>query len=241
MTDAVADIRIEGKAHVPSRDIEHARSVLENVIRPIADQVVSAKALLADRPTHDVTHRAQAEASLNIKGNWVRAHTTAPTIREAIDALEPKLRDQLRHRTNRDRQSPIGRPVTDGEWRHGNRPSSPTLFFDRPVDDRELVRHKTFATPTSSVEEAAWDMAQLDYDFFLFFDEADDSDAVTFLDDGKTSVRHLSDAPELEVVAAVDWLNTSGDRFVFFKDLETNRGAVVYRRYDGNYGLLTPR
>ncbi|MCQ4083886.1 sigma 54 modulation/S30EA ribosomal C-terminal domain-containing protein [Streptomyces sp. RB6PN25] len=35
------------------------------------------------------------------------------------------------------------------------------------------------------------------------------------------------------------WLETSGYPFVFFADA-TGRGNVLYHRYDGCYGLVTP-
>jgi hypothetical protein len=41
--------------------------------------------------------------------------------------------------------------------------------------------------------------------------------------------------------AAIDRLrcSTSSDtRFVFFVDPDSRRGNVVFRRYDGNYGLI---
>jgi hypothetical protein len=38
---------------------------------------------------------------------------------------------------------------------------------------------------------------------------------------------------------AIARLNIGGERFVFFADTVTGRGTVVYRRYDGHYGLVT--
>ena len=31
-----------------------------------------------------------------------------------------------------------------------------------------------------------------------------------------------------------------GERFVFFENATTGRGNVIYRRYDGHYGLIAP-
>jgi hypothetical protein len=39
--------------------------------------------------------------------------------------------------------------------------------------------------------------------------------------------------------SALERLELSGAAFVFFVDEATGRGAVVYRRYDGHYGLIT--
>jgi acyl dehydratase len=38
---------------------------------------------------------------------------------------------------------------------------------------------------------------------------------------------------------AVEHLDLAGDPFVFHLDPATGRGRVLYRRFDGNYGLIT--
>ena len=39
---------------------------------------------------------------------------------------------------------------------------------------------------------------------------------------------------------AIERLNADGERFVFFANQATGRGNVLYHRYDGHYGLITP-
>ncbi|MFI8458033.1 sigma 54 modulation/S30EA ribosomal C-terminal domain-containing protein [Kitasatospora sp. NPDC085464] len=46
--------------------------------------------------------------------------------------------------------------------------------------------------------------------------------------------------PELTVAEAVSRLDLTGLPFVFFTDTATGRGNVLYHRYDGHYGLITP-
>jgi hypothetical protein len=46
--------------------------------------------------------------------------------------------------------------------------------------------------------------------------------------------------PRLTVGGAQEWLDLTDDHFVFFVDAVTERGSVLYRRYDGNYGLIGP-
>jgi hypothetical protein len=41
-------------------------------------------------------------------------------------------------------------------------------------------------------------------------------------------------------VERLERLDMSGERFVFFVDPQTRRGAVMYRRYDGHHGLVQP-
>ncbi|WP_307849677.1 sigma 54 modulation/S30EA ribosomal C-terminal domain-containing protein [Qaidamihabitans albus] len=47
-------------------------------------------------------------------------------------------------------------------------------------------------------------------------------------------------APLLTTGEAVDRLNLTGLPFLFFLDADRGRGSVLYHRYDGHYGLLTP-
>ena len=111
-----------------------------------------------------------------------------------------------------------------------------------------------FATP----DEAAADMEQLDYDFWLFRDLASDSDAVLEYVDGSYRLQRARPVgaeagplaidltvveqppPTATLVEAIAQLEDGGQRFVFFVDAETGRGSVVYRRFDGNYGSLSP-
>ncbi len=44
----------------------------------------------------------------------------------------------------------------------------------------------------------------------------------------------------LRVEEAIDRLNVTGWPFVFFQDAATERGCVVYHRYDGHYGRISP-
>jgi hypothetical protein len=39
---------------------------------------------------------------------------------------------------------------------------------------------------------------------------------------------------------AIAILDLGDEPFVFFLDEQTGDGSVVYRRYDGHYGLITP-
>jgi hypothetical protein len=47
-------------------------------------------------------------------------------------------------------------------------------------------------------------------------------------------------APRLNEAEAVDRLELTGSRFVFFVNKDTGRGNILYHRYDGHYGLITP-
>lgn len=44
----------------------------------------------------------------------------------------------------------------------------------------------------------------------------------------------------IDLEAAVAEMNMVGHRFLFFQNAATGRGNVMYRRYDGHYGLIEP-
>ena len=104
-------------------------------------------------------------------------------------------------------------------------------------------------------EAAAAEMLLLDHDFHVFADEASGED--TLVHSRPDSVRALrrrngsgsyvapfvldaEQVPTIEVEDAIEQLNLIDDPFVFFVDASSGRGAVLYRRYDGHYGLVSP-
>ena len=44
----------------------------------------------------------------------------------------------------------------------------------------------------------------------------------------------------LTVQEAQEWLEAGDGPMVFFADSASGRGCVLYRRYDGHYGIVTP-
>jgi len=44
----------------------------------------------------------------------------------------------------------------------------------------------------------------------------------------------------LQIDEAIERLDAGAESFVFFVEPTTGRGNVVYRRYDGHYGLVSP-
>ena len=203
---------------------------------------------------------ASARVTVDLDGEPVRAHVAARTIAEAIDRLDGRLRNRLEHIAEHQRaRRRRGATSPPGEWRHGDAPSDQPPYFPRPVEERQIVRHKTFTAPQVTIDEAIFDLEAMDYDFFLFTDLARGEDAVVDRRvDGSYGLQHLDGtvpdaaatgavvevvdrpAPALTLEQAGEHLAVSDARRVFFKDADTSRGNVLYRRYDGHYGLITP-
>jgi hypothetical protein len=198
-------------------------------------------------------------APAEVRGTGSTVTVTWPATADGIVA--PPVRSRVEHGLIAEhfhcrRCSGVPEP---GEWRHGDLPAQRPDHFERPVQDGRLVRHKTFALEELTPDEAAFDMEQLDYDFHLFRDLASGEDALLErrgdegyhltrlrpldVDPGPTAISlTVADHPPAaaSVADAVARLDAGGEPFVFFQNAGTGRGNVVYRRYDGHYGLVTP-
>jgi ribosome-associated translation inhibitor RaiA len=251
-------ISVVMRGAVTDDDADYAQLRIGAVLEQLREPVLFARVKLTMAPDPARERPAISEVALDINGEVVRAHVAAHEMRESIDALQRRLLDKLDHRSER-REARHGDTgiAEPGSWRHGAWSAARPDVYDRPVDERELVRHKTFAVGELSPDEAAFDMEQLDYDFYLFRDSETHDDCVldrrddgslllirlrgeTVLGPTAVPMRVVDGVPELSVPEALARMNAGGQRFVFFRDARTGRGSVVYRRYDGHYGLITP-
>ena len=248
------------RGRVDDDDVAYAVVRIGAVLRHIDDPVLFARLKLGFAGDPARAKPALAQIAIDVNGELVRAHVAGHTMREAADLLQRHLADKLdqraQHREDLRTRAPDRQP---GEWRHGDLPTERPDYYNRPIEERELVRHKTFAIDELTVDEAAFDMDQLDFDFYLFRDLASGEDAVldrvaggryrltrlhpSTIEPGASAVEVeiVDTAPaELTVPDAIQRLGANGEPFVFFTNAATGRGNVVYRRYDGHYGLITP-
>jgi hypothetical protein len=196
-------------------------------------------------------------ATLDVNGTPVRAHAAGHMATEAIDLLEERLRRQLveahqRIAFLRRRHTGVA-PI--GEWRHGDEPTARPGFFPRPSDERRVMRTKTVPLDRCVPEDAVMQMEMLDHRFHLFVDSATGRDAVVQrLSGGDHALsrapgdgeephdvvpfRAGPQPPTLTLASAIELLNDTDEPFLFFVDAETSRGAVLYRRIDGHYGVV---
>lgn len=201
-----------------------------------------------------------AEVMLDVDGEVVRARSSADRVVDAIDRLEGRLADQLRHhKEHRSWVRPAAIRPEPGEWRHGNLPRETRPWFDRPRDERDVVRRHEWVDDELTVDEAICDLELLDDEFLVFRELVTGVDAMVCRDpDGSFVLRQTEPRPEavahtaepvtldekhpprLTERGAIELLDLSGERFLFFEDADTQRGAVAYRRLDGHYGLVVP-
>lgn len=246
--------------HVDERAKTQALKGISRITAALEEPVLFARVKLTFEPDPARLRPARAEVMLDLNGDPLRARATARTMAEAVDALEHRLRDQLEHRARRrDELRRSGGTARPGEWRHSDLSPERPPYFDRPSEERQLVRHKTFAIGELTPDEAIFDMVQLDFDFYLFVDLASGIDSVVErTDDGRYRMARLRpstvglgptaqpvglsdvEVPVLSLHDAIERLGASGERHLFFADAASGRGAVLYLRYDGHYGLITP-
>jgi ribosome-associated translation inhibitor RaiA len=258
---AEPNVVVSDHGTIPEPVVAHARDVIARLVRYSGDQVPYARVRLSHRADPAVGEPAIAQANLDVNGRLVRAQATAPGPLEAIDRLEARLRQRLA-RVHGGWEARRGRwpSPAAGEWRHGQWTASHPAYYRRPAAEREVVRHKAFGLSRMSVDEAAFDMDMLDYEFHLFTEETTGRDCVLYraADGGLhllqgqqpaattipppvVDVRvDRSPAPSMTDARAVDRLDLTGASFVFYTGVDSKRGRVLYRRYDGHYGLLTP-
>lgn len=222
--------------------------------------IIKARLKLTMQETPHIATPAIAQANFDIAdGHFVRIRIEAGTIREAADLLVDRAGRKLRRIGDKYES----RRHSNGDaWHHGDAPSARPTYYPRDPEERELVRRKSIGTAESTIDEAAWDMSQLDYDFYVFVDVESGGGALLFHKAGgeELALRYADGAPDeapkyASLVKDIDpapapaisadqafaSLEEGNLPFVFFKDTETGEPSVAYHRYDGHYGLLTAR
>lgn len=255
------EVQVTTHGVVPDTVKQYATDKVTQLTRYTNRPILFAQVKLTLETNPRLERPALAEATLDLNGQPVRAHVAGHDLMEAVDLLEDRLRRRLdRHNHRIDRTQHRAPVATPGEWRHGDLPTQRPEYFDRAVEEREVVRHKTFALEPMTVEEAAFDLDVLSHDFYLFTDLDTDADSVISYADHDGHLELMQAAPEVQVpeqaampirassvrppeitlAEAKERLDTGIEAFVFFVNHESGRGNVVYRRYDGHYGLITP-
>lgn len=268
-----AAIPIEVQVTGPhSTDISgYAEDRIRTVLRYAHVPVLHARVRITRHADPAVGRPVTAKATLDANGRLVRAHVRAETDVEAVDLLHDRLRHRLQHFLRRtaghweDRRGRGAAPAAGSrgveahEWHHGDEPTHRLPHFPRPPEDRQIIRHKSYALSQFGIDEAAFDMETMDYDFHLFTEVGTGQDSVLYRD-GPTGYRLAQAEPHLEALAphalpvtvseqpapvlstdeAVERMAAMDTPFLFYLDGERGRGALLYHRYDGHYGLITP-
>jgi ribosome-associated translation inhibitor RaiA len=254
------EIQVETRGQMPPGAAGYAQEKVRALFGRTREPVLFARVRLTRVANPALDRPAIAQASLDVNGRPARAHVAAGTVTEAVDLLQDRLAARLErleeHREARRDRGPAPGPH---EWRRGDEPAHRPDWFPRPPEERQVVRHKSFSLARESPDEAVFEMEMMDYGFHLFTDLGTGEDSVLYRS-GPTGYRiaqvhpgreevsgtavplTFSDipAPRMNVAQAKQRLDLTGYPFVFFADDTTGRGSVLYHRYDGHYGLITP-
>jgi ribosome-associated translation inhibitor RaiA len=258
-TDTTNNVILQCRGEVPAAERAYAVSKIARLDDLVAPPILFARVVLTrhDDPARD--RSASAKGELDVNGRMVHAHVAAATMHEAIDRLDARLQERLeRFAHHGQSKARRGRGSDPSQWHHGDREASRPEYFPRPVDEREVVRTKTFAVDAMTPDEAAFDLELLDHDFYLFVNMETGEDnviarspdagyvlsepsATCSLTDTAAPIVHSDQRPPSATTAeAVELLELSGVRRVFFLHPDDGRGRVLYHRYDGHYGLIEP-
>ena len=248
---------VVAKGDVSQEEKTQAAQRLGPLDKCVPMPVQGARVMLRHERNPSLELPARAEAELNVKGRVVCGRVAAPTIPQAVDELARSLERRLEEFGER-RLQRLRRPrrQPDGTWRRGTWSAPRPPYFPRPAEERELIRHKTFALEPLDPLQAVAEMLDLDHDFYLFQDARTGADSVVYRrDDGRIGlieqagaqasqtaegpVRETSRFHEpITLDVAISEMNVLSHRFMFFANADSGRGNVIYMRYDGHYGLI---
>lgn len=259
-TVSVPDVDVVASTEIPESVRVRAKEKLAGLAQYTREPVLHLKVRITVSHDPAVDRPVLAQGNVDLNGRMLRVQVTAVTPYEAVTQLEARMRRRLdrmaRHWEARRGRMPEPAPH---EWRHISEPMHRPDYYPRPESNRQVVRHKTFGPARSTPDEAVFDMEMLDYDFYLFTDTETGIDSLVYragpmcyrLSQVRPDPARQWDTvvplavdnqrpPRLSVAEARVRLDVTGLPFVFFADAAKGRGRVLYRRYDGNYGLIQP-
>lgn len=236
-------VRSVGEVHTDDRGyaVEEISAVIAESSEPISDTGVKISLLTVP----GLARPAIAQAQGLIKRGPLRAQVAAPTVREAVDGLAWRMGRQL------------ARPHLPRPWKVSSCGSAPEIV---PMATRNIVRVKAFHLEQCTPRLAALTMDRLDFNFHLFVDAETGEDSLVrragptgYRLTRLNAMRPPAESPyPFTITIDVHKVPTAAPQQIakllgetemdyrFFRDATTGRGNVVYRRYDGHFGLLAP-
>lgn len=249
---------ISTRGAVDDATVERAKERINRVGSHCREPIIHVELRITNDPDQLSSEPVRAEATLSVKRGPVRAHAIADTTNEAVDLMIERLRrrvDRHESRLHREGSKRHDGVASEGHWHHGDVQSAPRHPLPLRDEAATVVKRKTFAAVPMNVEEAAFDLDILDHDFYLF-EEAKSGEAALLrvLDDGRYQLE-IEDSADIDMEAGLPvdrvpgpalldqqsaqrLLDTGDDPFVFFRSDPSQPGQVMYRRYDGNYGVV---
>ncbi len=257
---STTELNYHTKGPVPESMRDEASATVEKLASMAPRPIIFARVKVTVDDDRNPDESAVVQGTIDVSGELIRAQAAAEAPLQALRIVEQRLERRLSRLAERREQQNERPPFTpEGEWRSGDLPSKRPGYFDRPPEEREIIRRKTYPSEERiSVEEAVFDLDVLDYRFFLFTDVSDGTPSVVYERDGDVLLRRIdgsrppedalrisidvneTPAPSISAEDAIERLGLSDEAFIFFQDSEEETPRVLYRRYDGHYGLVEP-
>ncbi|MFF0411048.1 sigma 54 modulation/S30EA ribosomal C-terminal domain-containing protein [Kitasatospora sp. NPDC004745] len=243
------DVRVEIRGELPHEDAEYARAQALETAAALGPGTRLLRIRLTRALHPSVTRPVLAQADVDLDGAGpVRVQLATRAAREAVDLALGTLAGRAARLRE---QGDIGfAAVHESVYR--------PQYAARPLAERRIARRKAVVLARRTPEQAARELLALDRRFHLFTDAATGRDGLvrrcplsgavepwpTGADDGRPD--------GLAEAARRLWL--TGAPFVPYAEAEAaapagdgggsgggvGRTRVLYRRYDGHYGLITP-
>jgi len=217
----------------------------ERALQVIARALAEVRHPVEDPRVRITRHRGPApfvvvQANVTVAERLVRAQASAPTVAEAAGRAAARLSHRLSLLGRYLNATGTGHPVFAGT-RRAHLPANPRPWL--PMTGRGLLRSKLVPLAVQPPDAAALSMTLRDYDFHIFVDDTGGECVVHRDRSGGYGLLRLPGnvRQAIPLAEAVERLNTSLRlRYLFFADPGSGRGRVLYRRYDGHLGLITP-
>jgi ribosomal subunit interface protein len=157
------NVEVTARGNVSRRARAEARRKVERLEGFSKGPMLGARVVLIQEPNLRIALPARAEAEINLQGRLIHARAAAPSMEAAVDDVAERLQRQLRRYVDRlvtFEHEPASPPP--GEWsHHAWTPPRPPVFV-RPVEERQLIRHKSFAFDPPATVMARRDRSMCD-------------------------------------------------------------------------------
>ena len=254
-------LQVQTEAHgaVPALAAEVAARKVRSLLRLAPEPVLFARVKLTMAADPAVKRPAIAQVNLDLNGRLIRAQATGADMREAVNRMSDRLRIRLDRAARNWAATRGGKPVLlPHEWRHQSLPrracpTSPAHQRNARSSGTRRTRwpgspprrpspnwncSTTTSTCSPSAPPARTASSTGPAIGYRLAQARPRPGGLGPVHAAVTVSEHP--APRLTLAAATARLEALGQPFLFFVNSETRRGNLIYHRYDGNYGVITP-
>lgn len=262
--ESLITTEISTSGRVTENEQQHAVESFSTAVADIGERILRCTIRLEHTTDPKHSRLATARLSVDLDGHPFHVHADAETVTAAVDLATHRIHERLRKHIDRRQDARRHGPSTfDPRLHQGDDERTASRPFPDPEHERPIERHTSLGPGESTIDEAIFDLESLGNDFHLFVEIESGDDVLVRRDDRRTDtylVRFAGGrestatetpiaanveidgraAPHLGLVEARDLIDLGELSDVFFRDVESGRGGVLYRRDDGNLSLVTP-